>query len=210
MLLNPLDPPRANHADDRRRAAPTPPPTPARQPRRLLAHPSEMAIVVRPRFRLDGERESGRRNRQRVDVPAPAPRQGMTHPPPLSVKRRKRTPDFVLRASAHPAALGERQPVASVEAGPERDREQDSSRRHGARARGSQRQHHDRGARHCGHTRSRQPAVLLATRVVQAASWSDGTTPSSHRHPTAPVTRLARTDAFFARSSGATYDRPST
>src|SRR5664279_5325683 len=70
VLLKPLDAACANQADHWHRAASTPPPTPARRPRRLVAHPSEMAIVVRPRLRLDREPDAGRRDRQRVDVPS--------------------------------------------------------------------------------------------------------------------------------------------
>ena len=47
--LEPLDATSANQADNRHRAAPAPPPAAARQPCRLLPHPSEMAIVVRLR-----------------------------------------------------------------------------------------------------------------------------------------------------------------
>jgi hypothetical protein len=53
------------------------------------------------------------------------PRERVPQPPPLALKRRKRTPDLVRRASAHGAARCEREPVASVEAQPQREREQD-------------------------------------------------------------------------------------
>jgi hypothetical protein len=105
-LLDPLDAARANQAHDRHRAASTPPPTPPRQPRRLLAHPSEMPIVVRPRFRLDHEPDAGRRDGQRIDVASALPRQQVAQPPALRLKRRKRAPRLVLRASTHTAALG--------------------------------------------------------------------------------------------------------
>src|SRR5450631_1232636 len=91
VLLKSLDAACANQADHWHRAASTPPPTPAGQPRRLLAHPSEMAIVVCPRFRLDREPDAGRRDRQRVDVPSSSPRQRVPQPPPLRLKRRKHT-----------------------------------------------------------------------------------------------------------------------
>ena len=135
VLLKPLDAACANHADHWHRAASTPPPTPARQPRRLLAHPSEMAIVVRPRLRLDHERDTGRRDRQPVDVPASAPRQRVPQPPPLRLKRRKHTPDLVLGASSHAAALGERQPMAGVEPEPECEDENGAGRRERPHAR---------------------------------------------------------------------------
>ena len=74
-LLEPMDATSANDADHRHRAAPAPPSTPPRQPCRLGAHLSEMAIVVRPSLRLDHEPDAGRSDRHRVDVPAPAPGQ---------------------------------------------------------------------------------------------------------------------------------------
>ena len=74
-LLEPMDATSANDADHRHRAAPAPPSTPPRQPCRLGAHLSEMAIVVRPSLRLDHEPDAGLSDRHRVDVPAPAPGQ---------------------------------------------------------------------------------------------------------------------------------------
>ena len=117
-MLDPLDATRANEADHRHGAAPTPPPTPARQPRRLFLHPGEMAIVVAPRLGLDGERNSGGRDRQGVDVPPASPRQRVPQPPPFRLKMLERAPDLILRASTHAAAPGERYPVASVEPDP--------------------------------------------------------------------------------------------
>ena len=48
----------------------------------------------------------------------------MPQPPPLRRKRPEHLLDLVLGASAYPAALGERQPVAGVEPESERKREQ--------------------------------------------------------------------------------------
>ena len=126
VLIKPLDAACANQADHWHRAASTPPPTPPRRPCRLVAHPREMTTVVRPRFRLNREPDAGRRDRQRVDVPSSSPRQRVPQPPPLRLKRRKHTPDLVLGASSHAAALGERQPMPSVE--PERNRSQQQHR----------------------------------------------------------------------------------
>ena len=116
--LKPLDTACANQADHRHRPAPTPPPTPARQPCRLVAHTREMTIVVRPGLGLDREPDTGRRDRQRVDVPSSLPRQRVPECPPVRLKRRERAPDLVLGASAHAAAPGEQPPVASVEPEP--------------------------------------------------------------------------------------------
>jgi integrase len=49
----------------------------------LVAHPSELAIVVRPRLCLDREADAGGRDRQRVDVASALPRQRMAQPPLL-------------------------------------------------------------------------------------------------------------------------------
>ena len=111
-VLDPLDATRANEADHRHGAAPTPPPTPARQPRRLFPHPGEMAIVVAPRLGLDGEHNSGGRDRQGVDVPPASPRQRVPQPPPVGLERPQRATDLVLRASAD--ARRARDPVPNV------------------------------------------------------------------------------------------------
>ncbi len=168
VLLKPLDAACANQADHWHRAASAPPPTPARQPRRLFAHPSDMAIVVCPRFRLDPEPDAGRRDRQRVDVPSSSPPQRVPLPPPLRLKRRKHTPDLVLGASAHAAALGERQPMPGVEPEPECEDENGAGRRERPRARDSKRQQQGGAARRRRDSGSRQPLVSLAARVVQA------------------------------------------
>jgi hypothetical protein len=126
ILLKSLHTTCANQADDRDRAAPTPVPAPARKPCRLIAHLGEMPIVVRPRLDLDRERDARRRDRERVDVPTPPPAQRVPEPPPLRLKRREGSPNLVLRASTNAAALGEREPVASVEPQPEREHEQGS------------------------------------------------------------------------------------
>ncbi len=80
-------------------------PFPSQRRRRRNSHAacsrtsSEMAIVVRPRFRLDHECDAGRRDRQRVDVPAPAPRQRMG----------RRRPSRRSRPSAHVEIVTPRQ-----------------------------------------------------------------------------------------------------
>jgi hypothetical protein len=83
VLLKPLDATWANHADHPHHPAPTPPPTPARQPRRLLAHPGEMALV-RPRLGLDRERDASRRSppSRCPRAPASAASAAAATPPP--------------------------------------------------------------------------------------------------------------------------------
>jgi hypothetical protein len=129
VLLKPLDATRADNAQHRYRAASTPAPTPTRQPCRLVAHPREVAIVEAHRLGLDGERDSGRRDCQGVDVPPASPRQRVPQPPPLPLQLREPAPHLVLRASTHAAAPRKRQALAGIEAHPERERQQETGRR---------------------------------------------------------------------------------
>ena len=85
------------------------------KPRRLLAHPSEMAPVVRSGLRLDRDRNPGRRDRHRVDVSPALPRQRVPKPPPLRLERGERALHLVLRVGADSTATSERKPVPSVE-----------------------------------------------------------------------------------------------
>jgi hypothetical protein len=143
--------------------------------------------------------------------PRPPPRQRMTQPPPLRLKRRQRAPDLVLRASSNAAATSHPNPVASVEPEPERGDEQGAGCRDGSRARDGQRQQHSRTARHRRHSSSRQPAVLLAARVVQPAlSWIHGMRSSSHRHPTAPPHATLASSAVLDSVSGVSSGRSCT
>ena len=75
----------------------------------------------------------------------------MTQPPPVRPKWRKGAPDVVLRASTNAAALGEREPVASVEPETEGEDENGAGRGYRARAGDGQRQQHARAARHRCH-----------------------------------------------------------
>jgi hypothetical protein len=145
------------------------PPTPARQPCRLVAHPSELAIVVRPRLRLDREPDAGGIANESMS-PRPCPRQRMTQPPPLRPKRRQRAPDLVLRASTHAAAPGEQQPVAGIQAKSEREHEQDSRRRTAPAPATASASTTAPTLAVAAVASSPEPAVLLAPRVVQSPS----------------------------------------
>jgi hypothetical protein len=212
IVLEALHVTHSDKAQDGERPAAGPSSPAPRQPRRLVVHANEMTLVVGPGLRLNCERDAGRRERHRIDVPAPPPWQRMTQPPPLRLKRRQRAPDFVLRASSHAAATSQPNPVASVEPEPERRDEQGAGCRDGSRARDGQRQQHSRTARHRRHSSSRQPAVLLAARVVQPAlSWIHGMRSSSHRHPTAPPhATLASSAVLDSIISGVSSGRSST
>ena len=119
-MLDPLDAPRPNDAHDAERPVACPPSPASRQPRRLLAHPSEMTSFVRPGLRLDRDGDPAGRDRHRVDVSPALPRQRMPQPPALRLQRCERALDGVLRAGPDPAAASEREPVAGVE--PESER----------------------------------------------------------------------------------------
>ena len=114
VLLKPLDAACANQADHWHRAASTPPPTPARQPRRLFAHPSEMAIVVRPASssRSRTRRRSARSPTSRCPLaPATAASDAAATPPSEAARTRAgpRPPSERPRGCARRAtASGER------------------------------------------------------------------------------------------------------
>src|SRR5664280_701740 len=104
-----------------------------------------MATVVRSGFYLDRDRNAGGRDRHRVDVSPALPRQRVPQPPALRPEGGERALHLVLRASAYSTATSERKPVASVETQPG---DHASQRRLSG---------------------VREPAILLATRVVHAA-----------------------------------------
>ena len=73
-LLVALHSGRADHAKDGQRPAAAPPPPATSKPPSLLAHPAELALVIRSGLRLDREPHAVRRDHDRVDVPAARPR----------------------------------------------------------------------------------------------------------------------------------------
>ena len=142
-----------------------------------------MATVVRSGLRLDRDRNPGRGDRHRVNVSPTLPRQRMPQPPALRLQRRERTLHLVLRASTDAATTGEREPVASVEAEPERGEEQQPGERRRSRAR-------RQPARAAPRRRSPPPPGRRATdagTAVDARSSTDVLTRSADL----PVARLA-------------------
>ena len=122
-----------------------------------------------PRLRLDGERDSDRRDRQRVDVPPAAPRHRVPEPPPFPFERLEPAPHLVLRASTHTAAPRERQPVAGVEREARRGRAGAPQRRLGPqRQQTSERRACRRRRWPARLGRLRQTPALLAASVVRS------------------------------------------
>jgi len=147
VVLTPVHSTSSNEAQDRQRAAPTPPSPTAGQPCRLLVRPGEMAPVVGPGLRLNHNADAGGGNRYRVDVAPTLPGQRMSHPPALRLERRECALDLVLRASANPAATGERKPVEGViEAQPGGREEQQPAERRRSGAPGREPEQHSRDA----------------------------------------------------------------
>ena len=107
----------------------------------------------------------------------------MPQPPALRLQRRERTLHVVLRASPHAATSGEREPVASVEA----KRNGDAEQAHGDEARthagGPQAKQRSAGGPDPGFAGAREPAILLATRVVHASTASSSQPAPSLRVP---------------------------
>ena len=100
------------------------------------------------------------------------PGQRVSQPPALRLEGRERALDLVLRASANPAATGERKPVAGVETQPDRGEEQQPAERHRSRARDHQPEQPGDHASQRRPSGMREPAILLATRVVHAPTAS--------------------------------------
>jgi hypothetical protein len=139
-----------------------------------------MATVVRPGLRLDRDDDADRRDRHRVDVSPALPRQRVPKPPPLGLERGERALHLVLRAGADSTATSERKPVSSVETQPYGWQKQQPGDRRRSRARDHKSEQRGDDASQARFAGVREPAILLATRVVHAAIAS-----SSHPAPSA-------------------------
>ncbi len=189
-----------DEAHDGKGAAACPSSPAPRQPRHLLAHPSEMALIVRPGLGLDRDGDAGGRDRHRVDVSLAVPRQRMAQPPALCLERGERALHLVLRAGADSTAPSERKPVPSVETQPCGCEEQQPGERRRSRARHHKPEQRGDDASEARFAGVREPAILLATRVVHAPTASSSQPPpnalslsigsatsrSSHRCQTVP------------------------
>jgi len=98
------------------------------------------------------------------------PGQRVSQPPALRLEGRERALDLVLRASANPAATGERKPVDGVKAQPGGREEQQPAERRRSRAPGREPEQHSRDAAQPRLAGANKPAILLATRVVHAVT----------------------------------------
>ncbi len=113
---------------------------------------------------------AGRRDRQRVHVPAPAPVQRMTQPPPLGLQRRQREPDLVRRASGPRRCVGQATASGGRRCEHEREDEQDPGREGCSSARARQCQQGCDTARHRRHARPRRPPTPLSASEVHSLS----------------------------------------
>ena len=169
VVLDAFDAPRAftRHSTRKRRCGPIA--AGARQPRRLLAHPSEMATLVRSGLRLDRDGYPGRGDRHRVDVsrhPATRANVASATPPPAAAQA---PADRVLRAAPTRLRPARRTSGARADAEPKRAEEQQhaaSERRPGA-ARHEGKECRASPRRRLAGTREPTP-VLLSAGVVHA------------------------------------------
>ncbi len=114
-MFSALDPVTSDDAQDRHRTPSAPSSPAALQPHRLVPHPSEVPLVVRPGLRLDRESDATRSDCDRVDVPTPPPAQRVPHSPPLYLERPEDPPNL-FRARPDSAPAGERKPAPGVQA----------------------------------------------------------------------------------------------
>jgi len=196
-MLDPVDAPHPNEAHDCKGTVWCPSSPTPRQPPRLLAHPSEMAIVVPPGLRLDRDGNAGRRDRHRIDVSMALPRERVAQPPALRLERCQRVLDGVLRLDPDPAPTSEREPVARAQAkrsGNDEEAIGDETRTHAGSPQAKERGDDRLDARFAG---AREPAVLLAPRIV------DPVCPDDHRSPSSALARAAASGSRFGCLPGA-------
>lgn len=127
-LLPALHAASAGNAKDRHGPMAAPPSSEAPQPRHLLAHQSEVPVVIRRCIRFDREGDAARRDRDLVDVASPG------QPTALASQRRERARDLVLGVRADAAEPSERKPVARVKGEGKRDDKEGGSERKGCEA----------------------------------------------------------------------------
>jgi hypothetical protein len=166
-MLDALDGPRADQTHDAQGTVSCPPSPASRQPRRLLAHPSEMAPVVGSGLRLDCDRNPGRGDRHRVDISRSLPPKRVPQPPALGPERHECTLHVVLRASTYATPTGESEPVASADT-EHHGEHQEQRAGHGSTDGDDAHSEDGRHRARQGQTSSPQrPSVLLAARVVR-------------------------------------------
>ncbi len=153
--------------------------------------------VVRPGLGLDRDGDPAGRDRHRVDVSPTLPRQRMPQPPALRLQRCQRALDGVLRAGPDPTPASEREPVARAQAERSGDDEQahgDESRTHAGGPQAKERGADGPDPRFAG---AREPAVLLAPRIVHPVC------PDDHRSSSSALARAAASSSHFGCLPGA-------
>ena len=151
-----------------------------------------MALVVRPGLDLDRCGDPGWRDRDRVDVSPTLPRQRMPQPPALRLQRCQRALDGVLRAGPDSTPASEREPVARAQAKRSGDDEEtpgDETRTHAGGPQAKEGGADRPDPRFAG---AREPAVLLAPRIV------DPVCPDDHRSSSSALARVRRPAATSA------------
>ena len=161
-----------HHAEDRQPSPACPTPAAPRKPVGLRSDAIKMPSVINSRLSLDRDHQSGRSERNRIDIATTAPSQRMPQPPALRLQRCERALDGVLRARPDPTPASEREPVARVQTQPDGREEQQPAERRRARARDHQPEQPGDDASQRRPSGVREPAILLATRVVHAATAS--------------------------------------
>ena len=186
------------------------------KPRGGLPGAGQVACIERARLGLDCEREAGRGNRDAVDIPGPAPRERVLHPPPLRLQPAEHPSDLTLGPSADTAASGQPSPATSVHRQSRHHDQQQSGQRRcsGAGSGYRQRTSGDRSRASCPgaaqtpsllaarKARPEHPNKLAAASDTLLAASSPGSTCSCrlrHRQHGATGVPLSRPAPAFSR-----------
>jgi hypothetical protein len=84
VSLNALDTASTDEAQNRNGPIATPPAPSPNKPGGLHPHPDQVPLLITPGLRLDHHRDSGWRDRDRVDITRPLPPQRVVQPPALA------------------------------------------------------------------------------------------------------------------------------
>ena len=114
VVLDALQAPRADDAQDRQRARAAPAPTVAAKPCRHLAGLGEVGTLKGSRLGFDHASDSGGCDCDAVDVAVSSIRQRMAKSPPLCLERGQGCANGVLGAGADAAAAREAEPAARL------------------------------------------------------------------------------------------------
>ncbi len=153
--------------------------------------------VVRPGPGLDRDGDPAGRDRHRVDVSPTLPRQRMPQPPALRSQRCQRALDGVLRAGPDPTPTSEREPVARAQAERSGDDEKAPGDKTSTHAGGPQAKEGGADRPDPRFVGAREPAVLLAPRIVHPVC------PDDHRSSSSALARSPASSSRFGCLAGA-------